>query len=122
MRKLLDQRNIHMKTDLQKMQRRIMRRVYYTFGIRLATHTLTLHVVVLGAAMYGVGYFVHVAAVMQNMARIPTGEIAPWLMHAVSNTEGITLLVLGAAILSLLSLPIQLPQYKRSLHKGAQTV
>lgn len=99
-----------------------MRRVYYTFAVRLATHTLTLHVVVLGAAVYSVGYFVHVAAVMRNMSGIPLGELGGFLMRAASNTEGVTLLVVGVAILSLLSLPIQLPQYRRSLQKGMQTV
>lgn len=92
-----------------------MLRVYYTFALRLARSPLTLHVAVLFAAVYGVGYFVHVAAVMQNLANIPLGEVAPWLMRAASNTEGITLLVIGAAVLALLSLPIQLPQYRRSL-------
>lgn len=111
-----------MTTNYKKLKRRVMLRVYYIYGLRLMLAPLTLHVAVLLAAVYGVGYFVHVSAVIQNMANIPLGEIAPWFMRAASNTEGITLLVLGVAILALLSLPIQLPQYKQSLHKGAQTV
>ena len=103
-----------MKTAKQ-LKRRIMLRVYYIYGLRLALSPFTLHVAVLVAAVYGVGYFVHVAAVMQNLASIPLGEVAPWLMRAASNTEGVTLLVLGAAILAALSLPIQLPQYTGSL-------
>lgn len=103
-----------MKTAKQ-LKRSIMLRVYYIYGLRLVLSPFALHVAVLVAAVYGVGHFVHVAAVMQNLASIPMGEVAPWLMRAASNTEGITLLVLGAAILAALSLPIQLPQYARSL-------
>lgn len=96
-----------------------MLRVYYTFGIRLVTHPLTLHVGLLVGAVYAVGHFVHVAAVMRNMANVPTGELGGFLARAVTNTEGITLLVLGVMIFAVLSLPIQLPQYRRSLRTVA---
>tara|TARA_B100000745_G_scaffold300490_1_gene254726 strand:- start:1847 stop:2185 length:339 start_codon:yes stop_codon:yes gene_type:complete len=109
-------------TNFKKMKRRIMLRVYYIYGLRLLLAPATLHVAVLAAAVYGIGYFVHVAAVLQNLSRIPLGEVAPWLVRAVLHTQGITLLVLGVAILAALSLPIQLPQYKRSLRKEVQAV
>jgi len=91
-----------------------MRRVYYTFGIRVVTHTTTLHVAVLTAAVYALGYFVHVAAVFHNVARVPVGDVAGYLTHAAMNTEGITLLVLGVVILAALSLPMQLPRIHRT--------
>ncbi len=106
-------------TDFKQMQRRIMMHVYRTFAIRLATHPLTLHVGLLVGAAYAVGYFVHVAAVMRNMANVPVGELGGFLARAVTNTEGITLLVLGVMIFAALSLPIQLPQYRRSLREMA---
>lgn len=97
------------------MKRSIMLRVYYIYGLRLLLAPATLHVALLVAAVYAVGHFVHVAAVLRNLSGVPVGEVLPWLMRAVSHTEGITLLVLGVAVLAALSLPIQLPQYRRSL-------
>lgn len=110
-----------MKTAKQ-LKRKVMLRVYYIYGLRLMLAPATLHVAVLAAAVYGIGYFVHVAAVLENLSRIPMGEVAPWLARAVLHTQGITLLVLGVAILAALSLPIQLPQYRRSLREEMQTV
>lgn len=99
-----------------------MLRVYYVYGLRLLLAPLTLHVAVLVAAVYAVGHFVHVSAVMRNVASVPMGEMAPWLMRTLTHTEGITLLVLGVAILALLSLPIQLPQYRQATARNALMV
>ncbi len=98
-----------------------MLRVYYVYTKRLVMHPLTLHLAVLTAAIYAVGYFVHVAAVLRNLSTVPVGEVLVFLQRAVLHTEGITLLVLGVAILSLLSLPIQLPSLRRGLRLFMQT-
>lgn len=101
-----------MKTQ-KEIKNQIMRRVYYTFALRLATHTTTLHLLVLVAATYALGYFVHVAAVFKNVAAVPVGELGGYLAGAAMHTEGITLVVLGAVILALLSLPLSLPHRHR---------
>jgi len=108
--------------NINTLQRKIMLRVYYVYGLRLLLAPLTLHLAVLVAAVYAVGHFVHVAAVLRNLSGVPVGEIAPWLMRTLTHTEGITLLVLGAAILALLSLPIQLPQYRATTARNTQMV
>ena len=107
-----------MKTATQ-IKRNIMLRVYYVYGLRVVLHPLTLHIALLATATYMVGYFVHVAAVARNMASIPVGEAGGFLARAAMNTEGITLLVVGVVILAILSLPVQLPQYRRSLRVPA---
>jgi len=96
-----------------------MRRVYYTFGIRVATHATTMHLAVLVGSVYALGYFVHVAAVYRNVTSIPLSDAAGYLANAVLHTEGITMVVLGAVTLAALSLPMSLPRFKQ---QGMQAV
>jgi len=103
------------KTDFNKMKRRIMRRVYYTFGIRIATHVATLHLVVMAASVYALGYFVHVAAVFRNVSSVPVGEFAGYMFSAVTHTDVMTMLVLGVIVLTVVSLPLSLPKH-HSMH------
>ena len=97
-----------------QLQKNIMRRVYYAFAIRLATHATTLHLLVLAAGVYALGYFVHVAAVMQNLSRVPMGEFGPHMLRVVMQADVITLVVLGVVVMTALSLPFSLPQYQRA--------
>ena len=102
--------------DAQQIKRTIMRRVYYAFGLRLAFSMTTLHLVILAAAVYALGYFVHVSAVLQNVSRQPVGEFGPYMLKVVMQADVITLLVTGVIIMTALSLPFTLPQYRRTLH------
>lgn len=99
----------------KKLQKNIMRRVYYAFAIRMATHITTVHLVILATSFYAFAYFVHVAAVLKTVSKVPMGEMGPFLLRLLSHTDGITLVVLGVIIMTSLSLPFSLPQYKRTL-------
>lgn len=104
---------IYMNTNLNKMKRRIMRRVYYTFGIRLATHVTTLHLVVMAASVYALGYFVHVAAVFRNASSVPVGEFMNYALRTLVHTDVMTMFVLGVMLLTALSLPFSLPHHHK---------
>ena len=97
-----------MKTQKQ-IKNQIMRRVYITFGIRLATHVTTLHLVVMAASVYALGYFVHVAAVFRNVSSVPMGEFLSYIGHSLLHTDVMTMLVLAVITLTLVSLPFSLP-------------
>jgi Na+-translocating ferredoxin:NAD+ oxidoreductase RnfD subunit len=101
-----------MTTTIQ-LKKRIMRRVYYTFGIRLATHVTTLHLVVMAAAVYALGYFVHVAAVFRNASSVPVGEFIHYVLQALAQADVMTLLVLGVIVLTAISLPFSVPHHHR---------
>ncbi len=101
-----------MKTQNQVRQR-IMRRVYITFGIRFATHVTTLHLVVIAASVYALGYFVHVAAVFKNASSIPVGEFLGYMARTLAHTDAITILVLGVITLTMVSLPFSLPRHQK---------
>jgi len=101
-------------TDFKKMKRRIMRRVYYTFGIRMATHVTTMHLVVMAASVYALGYFVHVAAVFRNVSSVPVGEFVGYVLRTVTHADVMTLLVLSVIVLTAVSLPFSLPHAHRT--------
>jgi len=101
----------YMKTQNQ-MKKRIMRRVYITFGIRIATHVTTLHLVVMAASVYALGYFVHVAAVFRNASAVPVGEFVSYMLRALAHADVMTMLVLGVIVLTIASLPMSLPKYR----------
>lgn len=101
-----------MKTQNQ-IRKRIMRRVYITFGLRLATHATTLHLIVMAASVYALGYFVHVAAVFRNASSVPVGEFLGYLTRTLANTDPMTMFVLGVIILTMVSLPCSLPRHQK---------
>ena len=84
-----------------------MRRVYYTWGIHLATHTVTKHVVVLGVLGYALKELVHVAAIYKSAAALETGQLLSWTTSMFLNADWLTLAVLGLAIFTALSLRIR---------------
>lgn len=86
-----------------------MRRVYYTFGIRIATHVTTLHLVVMAVSVYALGYFVHVAAIFRNVSSVPVGEFVGYMLRALAHADVMTMLVLGVIALTFISLPLSLP-------------
>jgi hypothetical protein len=98
-----------MKTHTQ-IKKRIMRRVYITFGIRVATHVTTLHLVLMAVSVYALGYFVHVAAVFRNASSVPVGEFVNYFAQALLGADGMTVLVLGVITLTVVSLPFSLPR------------
>lgn len=93
---------------INKLQKKIMRRVYYAFAIRLTTHTITKHVVVLLVAGVLLARLVHVAAVYRNVASVRVGELGSYVFKAVVNADTATLMVLGLIIFTLLSLRFKL--------------
>ena len=91
-----------------------MRRVYYAFAIRLATHKATLHLVALVVLGYVLTKLVFVAKVFDNLASRELGEVVPTLVRMVGNADLLTLVVLGAVIMTALSLPLQLSLPQRT--------
>ncbi|MFT5849263.1 MAG: hypothetical protein ACI9H6_000064 [Patiriisocius sp.] len=102
-----------MKTSYNQIQKRIMRRVYYAFGVRLATHSITLHMVVLAVAAYVLTQLVHVASVLENVASVQMGELAGYLQQTLTQADVTTLAVIGIATFTALSLPLRLPNYQK---------
>lgn len=89
-----------------------MRRVYYAFGIKLATHTVTLHLVALAVLGYVLAKLVFVAKVYENLASREASELIPAAFRILTQADVVTLAVFGLAVFTALSLPLKtlLPQ------------
>jgi hypothetical protein len=92
-----------MATQISKLHKQIMRRVYYAYALRLVTLPgipqgfLTLF------ALIGLTYFVSLGSVLNNIRQIPVGNLDTFAYNAVTNTDAWTLLFTGLIIFSLLS-------------------
>ena len=93
-----------MNTDFKKLQRRIMRRVYTTFAIRIATHPLVTHAVVLGTSVVIFAKLVHVAAVYRNLTQVQVGEFGGYILRVFTHADVATLIAFGLIIFTILSL------------------
>ncbi len=102
-----------------KLQQKIMRRVYYTFGVRLATHSVTLHAVILLIAGYLLASLVHVEMVLRNLATTEVADLGGKVTAILFNADAISLVVLGIAIFAALSLPLRLPHWQLTRLRNA---
>ena len=97
-----------MKKNTNSIQKTIMRRVYYAFTIRIATHQVTKHLVVLSLLGYVLTRLVHVAAIYKYVSSVQVGELGSVLMRIAAHADWPTLLVLGLVIFTALSLRFKL--------------
>lgn len=85
-----------------------MRRVYYAFAIRLATHPLLVHGVLLALGVYGLSVMVHVASIMNNIRTIELGNLDNYILNAFMHAEFLTLVFVGVVVFTALSLRFSL--------------
>jgi hypothetical protein len=88
---------------LNKLQKRIMRRVYYAYAIRLATLPGVLQGFMMLGALIALTYFVSLGNVLQNMSSVGLSGLGQFAYNAITNTEAWTLLLLGLMIFAALS-------------------
>ena len=95
-------------THMHKIQRNIMRRVYYAYALRIGTHPATISAGLFAVGVYGLSVVVHVASVIENILSVQVGKLPYFIMDAVLNTDVFTLMFLGVIIFSLLSFRISI--------------
>ena len=101
-----------MGQKVNKISKNIMRRVYYTYALRLALHRYTLHGVFMVGLLYLLGVFVHVRAVIENFAAIQVQEIDTFVYSMLTHTEAWTLLTFVALLILVASFVRNLLLYK----------
>lgn len=99
-------------TSIHTLQKTIMRRVWYSYIIYRATHPLTVHGIVLAAAIYLLSRLIHVVAIGQNVSNMRVGDLFSYATGTLTNTEWSNLLLLGIIIMTALSLRWQLPRVR----------
>jgi hypothetical protein len=88
---------------LTKLQKNIMRRVYYTYALRLAMLPGVPQGFLMLAGMIALTYFVSLGNVIQNMEDVGMSGFGRFAYNAVTNTEAWTLLILGLLIFTAFS-------------------
>ncbi len=81
--------------ETTNLQKNIMRRVYYAYTLRLATHPLVLATVVFGTALVVFARHVHVARIIEALESMPLASVPSYVFNALTYGEAVTLLALG---------------------------
>ena len=88
-----------MKTT--QMQKNIMRRVYYTYALSIAAHSMLWRGVFLGAAGVLLAQWLHVSSILHNFLSVPVGTVprfvADSMLNAAVHGEVLMLITLLAA-------------------------
>jgi type II secretory pathway component PulF len=100
------------------LQRNIMRRVYYTYGIRFATDPILVHGFVMLALLILLTYFVSIGNVIENMKGVEVSALGRFFFNAVSNTEAWTLLIVGGLAMAAFSLRFNLVSFRRAIGRA----
>jgi len=80
-----------------------MRRVYYSFCVRILTSRTFMHVALFALGLYGVKVMVHVASVVKNLQSVQVGNLDTFLFNTFVHTHFLTLLSVGVVIYTLIS-------------------
>lgn len=78
-----------MKTNT--LTKKIMRRVYYAFAIRLTTHPVTVNIAAFVFGLFVFAKMVHVARVVQSFETLPLAQLPTYITNALSRGEILTL-------------------------------
>jgi len=87
--------------DAHKLQRNIMRRVYYAFGLSIVSHTMFWQGMFLSVAAALLAHWLHVASIINNVLAVPVGQTPHYVLGSVfgalTHGEVLTVLTLLAA-------------------------
>ena len=109
-----------MNTNTQKLQRKIMRRVYYYFAARILKHPITVQLALFALALMVFAQLVHVKMIVDTLLQTPVGRAPSYILGAVMNGEVLTLITIGVMMFVGLSVPLQvwrmrLPKFRQRI-------
>ena len=93
---------------MKKLQRKIMRGIYFAYALRLVSLPGVFQGFFMLTIIIVLTRFVSIGHVIQNFKSVEVAHVGRFFYNAVSTTEIWTLLLIGIFIFSLLSLRISL--------------
>jgi uncharacterized membrane protein len=111
-----------METKALQLKRRIMRRVYVAFAVRIAQHPITLQVGLFAVSLLLFAKLVHVQRILESLLSSSLQNLPQYLFNNIAGAfqrgEVLTLLTLGVMLFVALSVPMQvwrlrLPKWKK---------
>jgi hypothetical protein len=86
--------------DTKQLHNQIMRRIYYSYGLSILTHSMLWRGVFLGAAAALLAQWLHIASIFNNFLAVPVGNIPTYITQsfvaAATHGEMITVLTIIA--------------------------
>ena len=77
------------------LHKKIMRRVYTAYAMRMLGGTRTRHLMVMLLCAYGFLQYVSILDVAQNFSQVTVGDAGRFILSAFEQTEFLTLVMLG---------------------------
>jgi hypothetical protein len=106
-------------SQINQLQKKIMRRVYYAFALRMGTQPVVLYTALLIASVYGLSRVTHVASIINNIRGVQVGNLDNYILNTFMHTEFWTLALIGLIFFSAISIRLSL---KPSRSTSMQTV
>lgn len=104
---------------LTKLQKKIMRRVYYAYAIRVATLPGVPQGFLVLGALIALTYFISLGDVINNLMHIEVGDVGHFVYSALTRTEVWSLFLIGIIVFSLLSLRFKVSPPRMSYYVKA---
>lgn len=89
---------------MKTLQQKIMRRVYYIFALKLVTHPVFSHSLLLGVSIFALSRVVSIPNILLNLMDVKVGELAEFFIGALLSTEVVTIVWLTIITLTFCSL------------------
>lgn len=93
---------------MKKLQRKIMRGIYYAYMLRVVSLPGVLQGFCMLGAMIALTHFVSLGNVIHNLSQIELTHIGTFAYNAIRTTEVWTFLFIGVIVFSILSLRFSL--------------
>lgn len=94
-----------MKTFNNKLRRSIMRRVYYAYGLSIASNPMLLHGMALSISLAIFAQMVHVASLINNLLHTEVESVPHFIWSAFARGEVLTIIAVGVMVFTALSFP-----------------
>jgi hypothetical protein len=104
--------------QINQLHKKIMRRIYYAYALRVSTQAFVIHAVLFIASVYALSKLVHVASILQNISNTKVGSLGTYFLNTIMHAEFLTMVVLAIVIFSALSIPIS---FRRAKFEHTQT-
>jgi hypothetical protein len=109
-----------MAKNISTLHKKIMRRIYYAYALRLVTLPGVPQGFLMLASLIALTYFVSIGNVIENLMGAQVGHVGTFAYNAITNTEAWTLLILGVFIFSLFSFRFKIKTPETALFVKAQ--
>ena len=91
-------------SQINQLQKKIMRRVYYAFWLRKLKHPFVTHGAILAVSYILLTRVVSVPDVWRNLMEVEVGKVASYLLSALVNSEAATWVLLALMSATIVSM------------------